>query len=79
MTRSDGGIAPSAGTRNSGSSPRYQRLTTTAETADSRIEPSTLAFQEPITSSMTNNTAVIGVLNAAAMPAAAPTGAISLK
>jgi hypothetical protein len=54
-------------------------LTTTAETADSRIEPSTLAFQEPITSSMTNNTAVIGVLNAAAIPAAAPTGAISLK
>ena len=51
----------------------------TAETADSRIEPSTLAFHEPITSSTTNSTAVIGVLNAAAIPAAAPTGAISLR
>ena len=35
------------------------------------------AVQRPITSSITNSTAEIGALNAAANPAAAPTGAIS--
>ena len=50
---------------------------TTAETAASTIAPSAPALHVPITSSMTNSTAVIGELNAAARPAAAPTGAIN--
>ncbi len=43
--------------------------------AASRIAPSTPALHVPITSSMTNSTAVIGELNAADSPAAAPIGA----
>jgi len=51
-------------------------MVTTLETAASTIAPSTPALQVPITSSITNRTAEIGALNAAAKPAAAPTGAI---
>src|ERR1700734_3766712 len=65
------------GTRNSESAPRNARIVTTDDTAESTIAPSTPALQVPITSSMTNSTAEIGALNAAANPAAAPTGAIN--
>jgi hypothetical protein len=43
--------------------------------AESTTDPSTAALQRPITSSITNRIAEIGALNAAARPAAAPTGA----
>src|SRR5579875_3331463 len=52
-------------------------MVTTEETAASTIEPTAVALQSASTSSITNNTPLIGVLNAAAIPAAAPTGAIS--
>ena len=52
------------------------RITTTLDTAESTTEPRMPALQRPITSSITNSTAEIGALNAAASPAAAPTGAI---
>ena len=52
------------------------RMVTTLETAASTIAPSTPALHVPITSSITNSTAEIGALNAAASPAAVPTGAI---
>ena len=52
-------------------------MTTTLEIADSTTEPRIPAVHRPITSSITNSTAEIGALNAAASPAAAPTGAIS--
>src|SRR5579875_2622129 len=51
-------------------------MVTTAETAASTIEPTAVALQSASTSSITNRTPLMGVLNAAAMPAAAPTGAI---
>ena len=54
-------------------------MTTALETAASTIAPSALALHVPITSSITNKTAEMGALNAAARPAAAPTGASSLS
>ena len=54
-------------------------MTTALETAASTIAPRALALHVPITSSITNNTAEMGALNAAARPAAAPTGASSLQ
>ena len=54
-------------------------MVTTLDTAASTIAPSAPALHCPITSSMTNSTAEIGALNAAANPAAAPTGAINRK
>src|SRR5215469_1611211 len=62
--------------RNIDSEPRNQRMTTTLDMADSTTEPRMPAVQRPITSSMTNSTAEMGALKAAASPAAAPTGAI---
>ena len=53
-------------------------MTTTPEMADSTMAPKTPALQLPITSSITNSTAEMGALKAAARPAAAPTGAINL-
>ncbi len=41
------------------------------------MAPSTPALHVPMTSSITNRTAEMGALNAAASPAAAPTGAIN--
>src|SRR5665213_3742099 len=58
-----------------GSDPQNHRATTTLEIAASTIDPSTAALHCPITSSMTKRIAEIGALNAAARPAAAPTGA----
>src|ERR1044071_63730 len=63
--------------RNRDSDPRNQRITTTLETADKTTDPRIPALHLPITSSMTNSTAEIGALKAAANPAAAPTGAIN--
>ena len=54
-----------------------QRSTTTLEIADSTTAPRIPALQRPMTSSITNSTAVMGALKAAARPAAAPTGATS--
>ena len=65
--------------RNRGSDPRNQRTTTTLETADSTTDPRMPALQRPMTSSITNSTAEIGALKAAANPAAAPTGASRRK
>ena len=62
--------------RKSDSEPRNHRITTTLEMADSTTDPKMPAVQRPITSSITNSTAEMGALNAAASPAAAPTGAI---
>ena len=66
-----------AGIRNSDSDPRNHRITTTLDTAESTTDPRIPAVQRPITSSITNSTAEMGALDAAASPAAAPTGAIS--
>ena len=74
-TSSAGRLSASDGIRNSGSEPRNQRTTTTLEMADNTTEPSMPALQRPMTSSITNRTAEIGALKAAARPAAAPTGA----
>ena len=51
-------------------------MTTTLDTAERTTEPRMPAVQRPMTSSITNRTAEIGALKAAANPAAAPTGAI---
>ncbi len=51
-------------------------MVTTDETAANTIEPTAVALQSANTSSITNKTPLMGVLNAAAIPAAAPTGAI---
>src|SRR5690242_15751517 len=67
------------GMRNSGSDPRNHRTTTTLEIAERTTEPRMPALHLPMTSSITNSTAEIGALNAAARPAAAPTGAINLN
>ena len=56
--------------------PRNHCSVTTLATAGSTTAPRTPAVQRPMTSSMTNSTAVIGALNAAARPAAAPIGAM---
>ena len=74
---SEGRSSCTAGIRNSDSDPRNHRITTTLDTADSTTDPRMPAVHRPITSSITNSTAEIGALNAAASPAAAPTGAIS--
>lgn len=63
--------------RKSDSEPRNQRITTMLDTAESTTDPRMPAVQRPMTSSMTNSTAEMGALKAAANPAAAPTGAIS--
>src|SRR6185312_2620994 len=63
--------------RNSGALPRKVRIVTTEDTAASTMEPTVVALQSASTSSITKRTPVIGVLNAAAIPAAAPTGAIN--
>ena len=63
-----------AGTWNSGSSPN-SRCSTIQDVAElSTIDPSTGACISPMTSSRVKSTAAIGVLNAAASAAAAPTG-----
>ena len=62
---------------NKGAFPRNARMVTTADTAARTIGPTVVALQSARTSSVTNSTPEIGVLNAAARPAAAPTGAIS--
>src|SRR6185437_1692882 len=63
------------GIRNMGCGPQNHRATATLATAARTMEPSTPAVHFPITSSITNRIAEIGALNAAARPAAAPTGA----
>jgi len=45
-------------------------MTTTLEIAERATDPRMPALQRPITSSITNNTAEMGALNAAANPAA---------
>ncbi|OGL62061.1 MAG: hypothetical protein A3J27_07285 [Candidatus Tectomicrobia bacterium RIFCSPLOWO2_12_FULL_69_37] len=57
-----------------GWSPRRARATTAAETEARTMEPSTRAFRSPTSSSRVKVTAAMGVLKAAARPAAAPTG-----
>jgi hypothetical protein len=69
-------MSDTVGMRKSGCDPRKKRATTTLETADKTMEPRMAALQRPMTSSMTNNTAEMGALKAAARPAAAPTGAM---
>ncbi len=69
-------ISETVGMRNSGCDPRKKRATTTLDTAERTMDPRMAALQRPITSSMTNRTAEIGALKAAASPAAAPTGAM---
>src|SRR5215469_17388653 len=66
-----GRFISTAGIRNSGSDPRNQRMTTTLDTAERTTDPRIPAVQRPITSSITNSTAEIGALKAAAKPAAA--------
>ena len=58
--------------------PRIERCTTTAATDATTVDPSSVAFMLPMISSSANNTAAIGVLNAAASAPAAPTGMSSL-